>query len=964
MHRRHAAVALAAGLAVSSSALGQSKMWDGGAGSADWFAGLNWDPDGVPGAGDAVLVQGAVPVAQAADIDVRSLIVDTGLVLDSRSLILAEPSTITNFTLQGCCTRSITTQGLLTLQGTTSLLKGTEFKGAGGARISGMATSAEIVKVNGTVLTIAGTLIASGDVQPWSGGSVDVTGSLALRATADLDEVNGGATRLLPGGRIGHLGTTANDQSLLDARLEAGAGLLYADRGILDLRGEYDLEFTTIETTDGGQVWLTGSFPNEIDGVRFEGDGTVELRNANNTYVGALEAAVAGAGSLDVYGTMRLDGLLSVTGNMGLRSATVTSPAGTGAIGVDGRVVSIGTPRMQVPLSVFAGGVLEIPSGGLTLGADLTIDTGGEVLMPGDAGGSSISKPSSGGVGSVYVHGRLAASRTDGNPCNLQLHTVGVPVELRPGGVVEALDGEFRLVGGGSWTGGVLRAAALCQGRLVIGGSGVTHFVAGDVTVRAEDDGEVLLGEAGHTLNVIGTLRIEDLGTGSFSGITLQGTSIGPGEIRHEQGELGLFGSCDLGCDLINSAHVGILSNTVLRGVLRNDVEVTQQGALRFEGGAAENTGNWFVFNALGDQTIGSGGLFTNTGVYRVGYPGAGGFTNDVAVRFDNQGSVTVEDAHAVFRDVVQMVNGALTGGDWDVLTTGSITFPGVQVDRVTGQGTRVRGDRTTQPWVAGVGRIDGGANLESAGGWDFNTALTLEDATLDAVSGTLTAPKIDVEGTGTLGVGDGARVESGGNLDLHSVTSDIQGVIVPGLLPAPATIQAPEVLSHGRIIPGGEGRAGQFDFLGNLTVFDGGEVVVDIGGEDNTDVITVTGAVTLGGTLRVGFIDEFTPIGGESYRLIDTMNGVFGAFTAVELPELPSGLEWEVYIGEVFVGLSVLGGSCEADWDGNGTVNTVDFLAYLNDWSAGDPEADINNDGTVNTIDFLMFLNLWTAGC
>ena len=55
---------------------------------------------------------------------------------------------------------------------------------------------------------------------------------------------------------------------------------------------------------------------------------------------------------------------------------------------------------------------------------------------------------------------------------------------------------------------------------------------------------------------------------------------------------------------------------------------------------------------------------------------------------------------------------------------------------------------------------------------------------------------------------------------------------------------------------------------------------------------------------------------------------------------------------------------SCIADFNGDGTVNTQDFLAYLNAWSAQDPRADVNGDGVVNTQDFLAFLNLWTAGC
>lgn len=54
----------------------------------------------------------------------------------------------------------------------------------------------------------------------------------------------------------------------------------------------------------------------------------------------------------------------------------------------------------------------------------------------------------------------------------------------------------------------------------------------------------------------------------------------------------------------------------------------------------------------------------------------------------------------------------------------------------------------------------------------------------------------------------------------------------------------------------------------------------------------------------------------------------------------------------------------CRADWNGDGNVNTQDFLAYLNAWSSGDASADLNGDGTVNTLDFLAFLGLWSAGC
>ncbi len=48
----------------------------------------------------------------------------------------------------------------------------------------------------------------------------------------------------------------------------------------------------------------------------------------------------------------------------------------------------------------------------------------------------------------------------------------------------------------------------------------------------------------------------------------------------------------------------------------------------------------------------------------------------------------------------------------------------------------------------------------------------------------------------------------------------------------------------------------------------------------------------------------------------------------------------------------------CPADLSGNGTVDTVDFLALLQAW--GGPGGDLNCDGTTNTVDFLALLQSW----
>lgn len=63
-------------------------------------------------------------------------------------------------------------------------------------------------------------------------------------------------------------------------------------------------------------------------------------------------------------------------------------------------------------------------------------------------------------------------------------------------------------------------------------------------------------------------------------------------------------------------------------------------------------------------------------------------------------------------------------------------------------------------------------------------------------------------------------------------------------------------------------------------------------------------------------------------------------------------------------IGISVYGcDSHPGDYNGDGDVNTIDVLDFLNDWVAGDPMADWNHDGSVNTLDVLAFLNDWNMG-
>jgi alpha-amylase len=73
----------------------------------------------------------------------------------------------------------------------------------------------------------------------------------------------------------------------------------------------------------------------------------------------------------------------------------------------------------------------------------------------------------------------------------------------------------------------------------------------------------------------------------------------------------------------------------------------------------------------------------------------------------------------------------------------------------------------------------------------------------------------------------------------------------------------------------------------------------------------------------------------------------------AFEVTDNASVQEFDVFVGQ-----------CPPDFNGDTVLNSLDFIAFLNAFTAGDPSADYNNDGAVNSLDFISFLNDFVLGC
>jgi hypothetical protein len=151
----------------------------------------------------------------------------------------------------------------------------------------------------------------------------------------------------------------------------------------------------------------------------------------------------------------------------------------------------------------------------------------------------------------------------------------------------------------------------------------------------------------------------------------------------------------------------------------------------------------------------------------------------------------------------------------------------------------------------------------------------------------------------GSVTVGNSSRFRATGNyLQLAGTTTldggtlaagplvDIQG----GVLAGRGTIQA-NVRNAGEVDVGGAGTAGTLFIEGDYTQTVG-VLDIEIGtpGPGGSDLLSVSGRATLGGTLNVGLLDDFSANAGDAFRVL-TFASRAGDFKAVYLPTLSDGL-------------------------------------------------------------------------
>jgi fibronectin-binding autotransporter adhesin len=339
--------------------------------------------------------------------------------------------------------------------------------------------------------------------------------------------------------------------------------------------------------------------------------------------------------------------------------------------------------------------------------------------------------------------------------------------------------------------------------------------------------------------------------------------------------------------------------------------------------------------------------------------PDAGGVLNQGTIRASGSGGVVLTDGDFDNQGAIEVMTGSIAQ------TTASANLLNLAVPGTIQGGA----------WRVYAG--DGVATLDLGG-----DPLTVNDAEIVLSGAGATFVEIDTltSNLGTFRIEQGrdfttvdafdnaGRVEVGADTAL-TLTGDytqtdgvtlVDGTVTPlgafdvigGTLAGSGTVAGSVNLAGGTVAPGSS--AGLLTIDGDLVFNGAATLAVEVFDISTFDVLAVTGAATLDGTLSVDFDDEYEPTFGDEFEVMTfgSLGGIFDQFEGLEVgPGLFVSPVYHDFDLTLWVG--VIG-----DVDIDGDVDLADLGALLAAFDSMDgdplfdPDADFNDDGWINLAD------------
>ncbi len=315
-------------------------------------------------------------------------------------------------------------------------------------------------------------------------------------------------------------------------------------------------------------------------------------------------------------------------------------------------------------------------------------------------------------------------------------------------------------------------------------------------------------------------------------------------------------------------------------GIVTNDASITLSGATaKIEDQNSVNLLTNLATNGSGATfAIASGHNFTTVGA----------FTNNGTL---NVGSgTTFAVGTGGMSSLTNFSGSTLTGGTY--LVTGTLEFLGANIVTnaanitLTGTTSAIK-DQSGNNGLMNFATNAAAGSFTLAGNRTFTTTGAFSNA-----------GAVQINKGSTFTVASGNYTQTGGSTTVDGKLSTSASINVSGgfVYGNAGTLTGSFNLSGGTLNPGdGLNKAGDLNITGTYTESGAGILNIDLGGTTpNTkyDVLNISGAATLGGTLNVDLLTGFVPAVGQSFTVIN-YGSETGAFATVILPTAPPNTHW-----------------------------------------------------------------------
>jgi hypothetical protein len=411
---------VAAFLGMASAALGDARIWNGSV-NTDWFTAANWTPSGIPGNGDAIVIDASA--APATNVVVSNATASLGSFAITNAVL-----TFTNWTTKLNATNvTIGSGGVFTLPGAFA-------SGAMSNRVYVSCTNFSMMAGGGIYADGKGYLGTNGvgsgtfNTDSGAGGSHGGVGGRGYRPAGGYPGATYGVTNapLAPGSGGGCTNVTFGGSGGGAVRIEAPGGTVTVN-GFISANGATGVT-SSVGGGSGGSIYITcGTFSGSTSGVLRAngGNGGVNSGGGGGGRIAVQYDSLANSAGIQFSAspgtgtTWTADQwwMKSAKGTLYLSDATLLSQTLTSNLFTDVRLY--GFTSWTVNSLTVSNCAVDLAESGfqLTVNNNITIATNGALGVGGELGASLVSLKCGGSIiltngGSLSVYGGF----TNGTP--------------------------------------------------------------------------------------------------------------------------------------------------------------------------------------------------------------------------------------------------------------------------------------------------------------------------------------------------------------------------------------------------------------------------------------------------------------------------------------------------------------------------------------------------------------------